>query len=296
MKKITENELKTSTNMLKEYMRIIEATDPVADLANLDRQIATARAQGNNAEVSRLFRERPALLQKVSQQQRVAPAAPAAPAGLTLSPEAEKSHQVALAQLKARSDQDPAAKDAYDALSKTTSTAHTVTPSPVAGATPTVTSTTQNLDAQQYDDWASSAPAAKPATTKASAKPATTKASAKPATTKASAKPAAASSAKSDPFIVATQQDLNKRLAQIGKPPIKVDGINSPQTRAALRTVMDYEHVNRRQRAAQPAPTPATQPTPRVSGADQARGAFATESVRYGEDPTLARIIGLAGL
>ena len=289
MKKITENELKTSTNMLKEYMRIIEATDPVADLANLDRQIATARAQGNNAEVSRLFRERPALLQKVSQQQRVAPAAPAAPAGLTLSPEAEKSHQVALAQLKARSDQDPAAKDAYDALSKTTSTAHTVTPSPVAGATPTVTSTTQNLDAQQYDDWASSAPAAKPATTKASAKP---------ATTKASAKPAAASSAKYDPTIAAIQQDINARLKQMGEPEIKVDGIKGPKTREALQRVSGYSVGQASTRQATPAApaAPATQPTPGVSGADQARGVFATESVRYGEDPTLARIIGLAGL
>ena len=280
MKKITENELKTSTNMLKEYMRIIEATDPVADLANLDRQIATARAQGNNAEVSRLFRERPALLQKVSQQQRVAPAAPVAPAGLTLSPEAEKSHQVALAQLKARSDQDPAAKDAYDALSKTTSTAHTVTPSPVAGATPTVTSTTQNLDAHQYDDWASSAPAAKPATTKASAKP------------------AAASSAKYDPTIAAIQQDINARLKQMGEPEIKVDGIKGPKTREALQRVSGYSVGQASTRQATPAApaAPATQPTPGVSGADQARGAFATESVRYGEDPTLARIIGLAGL
>ena len=98
--------------------------------------------------------------------------------------------------------------------------------------------------------------------------------------------------AKSDPFIVSTQQDLNKRLAQIGKPPIKVDGINGPQTRAALRTVMDYEHVNRRQRAAQPAPSLAAQSTPNVVS----NPFVFSESTKYNEDPILTRIIRLAGL
>ena len=109
---------------------------------------------------------------------------------------------------------------------------------------------------------------------------------------KPKSKKPAKQSAKSDPFIVATQQDLNKRLAQIGKPPIKVDGINGPQTRAALRTVMDYEHVNRRQRAAQPAPTPAAQPAPNATS----NPFVFSESTKYNEDPILTRIIRLAGL
>ena len=99
-------------------------------------------------------------------------------------------------------------------------------------------------------------------------------------------------SAKSDPFIMATQQDLNKRLAQIGKPPIKVDGINGPKTREALRTVMDYEHVNRRQRATQPASTPAAQPAPNATS----NPFVFSESTKYNEDPILTRIIQLAGL
>ena len=113
------------------------------------------------------------------------------------------------------------------------------------------------------------------------------KSSAKPKATKP-----AKQAAKSDPFIVATQQDLNKRLAQIGKPPIKVDGINGPKTREALRTVMDYEHVHRRQRAAQSTATPAAQSAP----SDTSNPFVFSESTKYSEDPILTRIIRLAGL
>ena len=99
-------------------------------------------------------------------------------------------------------------------------------------------------------------------------------------------------------------KDLQQKLNAMGAN-LKVDGIMGPSTQAAMRK---YQYVTPGSQQGQmlgsqtagmnqpAATTPATQPTPRVSGADQARGAFATESVRYGEDPTLARIIGLAGL
>lgn len=118
----------------------------------------------------------------------------------------------------------------------------------------------------------------------------------KPTTAKAPAK----STAKSNPMVKDLQQKLNAMGANL-----KVDGIMGPSTQAAMRK---YQYVTPGSQQGQmlgsqtagmnqpAATTPATQPTPRVSGADQARGAFATESVRYGEDPTLARIIGLAGL
>ena len=138
-----------------------------------------------------------------------------------------------------------------------------------AGFAPRSTSSTQTQSSNQTSSATRQTGAAKPKATKP-----------------------AKQAAKSDPFIVATQQDLNKRLAQIGKPPIKVDGINGPKTREALRTVMDYEHVNRRQRAAQPAPTPAAQPAPNATS----NPFVFSESTKYNEDPILTRIIRLAGL
>ena len=256
MKKITESQLKTSTNMLREYMRVIEATQTQAQIAaNLAPpgriNIAPTSSQPNAAT--------PPFMQQLN------------------------SVPTKLIQMN---------PPKYNSSVAPTSMGDWTEP----GYSGPVTPQTFTHDPASNLDGSTPSSQPVPSTTPTAPQLAPQTGAKKPTKTPAKSK----STAKSNPMVKDLQQKLNSMGANL-----KVDGVMGPNTQAAMKK---YQYVTPGSQQGQmlgsqtagmnqpAATTPATQPTPRVSGADQARGAFATESVRYGEDPTLARIVGLAGL
>ena len=315
MKKITENELKTSTNMLREYMRVIEQAMPSApphigisgnpntgslppQPPNTNQASATAARPITSNQTADIE----AWNELMGNKQSTMPSGQAedpmnrlpgqppnlgtgqqywTPPGGNITPSTGQN-----------TDSDAELAAAIASASPQTPTSTRWNPNSPISLAPAVAEPTVSHDPARNSDG--STPGSQPVPS--TPPPAAQTGAKKPTTAKAPAK----STAKSNPMVKDLQQKLNAMGANL-----KVDGIMGPSTQAAMRK---YQYVTPGSQQGQmlgsqtagmnqpAATTPATQPTPRVSGADQARGAFATESVRYGEDPTLARIIGLAGL
>ena len=324
MKKITENELKTSTNMLREYMRVIEQAIPsapppigISGTPNTGSQKYTQPALGSTAVAPP---PQPRIATQQAQTPNINQASATAARPVTSNQNADIEDWNKLMGNKQSTMPSGRAEDPMNrppGQPPNLGTGQQYWTPPGGNTTP---STGQNTDPDaglaaaiasasppSYDSNASFDPTNDPtntwgpdqtwATPAQSATQAAAQTGAKKPTT---AKAPAKSTAKSNPMVKDLQQKLNAMGANL-----KVDGIMGPSTQAAMRK---YQYVTPGSQQGQmlgsqtagmnqpAATTPATQPTPRVSGADQARGAFATESVRYSEDPTLARIIGLAGL
>ena len=278
MKKITESQLKTSTNMLREYMRVIEATQTQAQIAaNLAPpgriNIAPTSSQPNAAT--------PPFMQQLN----------SVPTKLIQMNPPKYNSSVAPTSMG----------DWTEPGYSGPVTPQTFTPTSMGdwtepGYSGPVTPQTFTHDPASNLDGSTPSSQPVPSTTPTAPQLAPQTGAKKPTKTPAKSK----STAKSNPMVKDLQQKLNSMGANL-----KVDGVMGPNTQAAMKK---YQYVTPGSQQGQmlgsqtagmnqpAATTPATQPTPRVSGADQARGAFATESVRYGEDPTLARIVGLAGL